>query len=191
MPSPRLEPLVLTDGERRTLATLVRRLKKAQALATRAQIVLACAEGGSVLSVAAELGVSRETVSKWRSRFLRDRLAGLADQPRPGRPRKITDEQIELVITKTLGERGPEDSTPWSTRSMAAAAGVSQTAVSRIWRAFGLKPHLTEMWELSADLQLPAKICDVAGLYIDPPHGSTDAVHERKKPDSRRRPDTC
>lgn len=183
MPSPRLEPLVLTNDERRTLTALMRRGKTTQELAARAQIVLACAEGGSISSVAAELGVSRETVSKWRSRFLRDRLAGLSDQPRPGRPRKITDEQIELVITKTLGQRGPEGDKPWSTRSMAAAAGLSQTAVSRIWRAFGLKPHLTEMWELSADLQLPAKICDFAGPDVDSPHGSSDAVPERGKPD--------
>jgi transposase len=169
VPSPKLVPLELTDDERRTLKAWVRRRKTAQALAARSQIVLACAEGGSIASVAAELGVSRDMVSKWRSRFLRDRLEGLSDEPRPGRPRTITDEQVELVITKTLEEEGPGLDTHWSTRSMAAATGMSQTAVSRIWRAFGLKPHLTETWKLSADPQVIEKVRDIVGLYLDPP----------------------
>jgi len=162
-------PLVLTDDERRTLTAWTRRRTTAQALAMRSQIVLACATGGTIGAVAAELGVSRDMVSKWRGRFVRDRLEGLTDEPRPGRPRTISDEQVELVITRTLEERGPGEDTHWSTRSMAAATGISQTAVSRIWRAFGLKPHLAETWKLSTDPQFIDKVRDIVGLYLDPP----------------------
>jgi len=169
VPSPKLVPLELADDERRVLTGWARRRKTAQALAARARIVLACAEGGSIASVAAELGVSRNMVSKWRGRFLRDRLEGLSDEPRPGRPRTVTDEQVELVITKTLEDQGPGEDTHWSTRSMAAATGMSQTAVSRIWRAFGLKPHLSETWKLSTDPQFIEKVRDIVGLYLDPP----------------------
>jgi transposase len=172
VPNPKLVPLELTDDERQVLSGWVRRRKTAQALSARAQIVLACAGGGSIGEVAAELGVSRNMVSKWRARFLTDRLEGLSDEPRPGRPRTVTDEKVGLVITKTLEEQGPGEDTHWSTRSMAAAAGVSQTAVSRIWRAFGLKPHLVQTWKLSADPQFIEKVRDVVGLYMDPPAGA-------------------
>jgi transposase len=111
-------------------------------------------------------------VRKWRSRFAEDRLDGLADAPRPGAPRKITDEQVEVVITRTLNERGPGQDTHWSTRSMAAQTGLNQTAVSRIWRAFGLKPHLTETWKLSSDPEFIAKVRDVVGIYLSPPENA-------------------
>jgi transposase len=169
MPSPKLEPLLLSAEERQVLEGWARRRKMSQALALRSRIVLASADGGSVTAVAADLGVSRDTVRKWRGRFQASRLEGLGDDPRPGAPRKISDEQVELVITKTLEERGPGEDTRWSTRSMAAAAGMSQSAISRIWRAFGLKPHLVETWKLSADPQFIEKVRDVAGLYLDPP----------------------
>jgi transposase len=169
MPSPKLEPLVLTAAERQVLEGWARRRKTSQALALRSRIVLACADGASVTAVAADLKVSRDTVRKWRGRFQVSRLEGLGDEPRPGAPRKITDEQVELVIAKTLEERGPGEDTHWSTRSMAAATGMSQSAVSRIWRAFGLKPHLVETWKLSADPQFIDKVRDVVGLYLDPP----------------------
>ena len=132
-------------------------------------IVLASAGGQSITDVAADLGVSRDTVRKWRGRFQAGRLEALGDEPRPGAPRKITDEQVELVITKTLEERGPGEDTHWSTRSMAAATGMSQSAVSRIWRAFALKPHLVQTWKLSTDPQFIDKVRDVVGLYLDPP----------------------
>jgi transposase len=167
--SPKLESLVLSDQERQVLQGWARRRKTAQALALRSRIVLACACGASVTAVAADLRISRDTVRKWRSRFLAARLEGLADEPRPGAPRKITDEQVELVIIRTLEERGPGQDTHWSTRSMAAATGMSQSAISRIWRAFGLKPHLTETWKLSTDPQFIEKVRDVVGLYMDPP----------------------
>ena len=169
MPSPKLEPLVLSTPERQVLEGWARRRKTSQALALRSRIVLASADGASVTAVAAELGVSRDTVRKWRRRFMVSRLEGLGDDPRPGAPRKITDEQVELVITKTLEERGPGEDTHWSTRSMAAATGMSQSAVSRIWRAFGLKPHLVQTWKLSADPQFIDKVRDVVGLYLNPP----------------------
>jgi transposase len=140
MASPKLEPLVLNAQERQVLQGWARRRKTSQALALRSRIVLACADGGSVTAVAAGLGVTRDTVRKWRSRFAAARLEGLGDEPRPGAPRTITDEQVELVIARTLEERGRGQDTHWSTRSMAAATAMSQSAISRIWRAFGLKP---------------------------------------------------
>src|SRR5512135_3782601 len=153
MPSPKLEPLVLSTEERHVLEGWARRRKTSQALAQRSRIMLACADGASVTAVAADLKVSRDTVRKWRSRCQASRREGLSDEPRPGAPRTITDEQVELVITKTLEEQGPGADTHWSTRSMAAAAGMSQSAISRIWRAFGLKPHLVQTWKLSTDPQ--------------------------------------
>jgi transposase len=171
MPSPKVEPVVLSDEERTVLSGWSRRRKTAQALAARSRIVLRCAEGGTIGQVAADLGVSRDMVSKWRSRFLTGRLEGLSDEPRPGRPREITDDQVEEVITKTLEEKPGQD-THWSTRSMASATGMSQSAVSRIWRAFGLKPHVVETWKLSTDPQFIDKVRDVVGLYMAPPENA-------------------
>lgn len=131
--------------------------------------MLRCAEGGSNSEVAAEFGVARHTVAKWRSRFLSDGVEGLSDEPRPGAPRSITDERVEAVITATLEQSPPNQDTQWSTRSMAAATGMSQSAVSRIWRAFGLKPHQVQTWKLSRDPQFVEKVRDVVGLYLDPP----------------------
>jgi transposase len=168
VPSPKLESVVLTDEELSVLGGWSRRRKTAQALGLRSRIVLRCAEGGSIGEVAQDIGVSRNMVSKWRSRFLARRLEGLMDEPRPGRPRVITDDQVEAVITKTLEETPGQDA-HWSTRSMASASGMSQSAVSRIWRAFGLKPHAVETWKLSTDPQFVDKVRDVVGLYMAPP----------------------
>jgi len=164
----RLEPLVLTGDERCTLENWVRRRRTAQGLALRARIVLACAQGGSNVAVAARLGVNRGTVSKWRARFLRDRLAGLPDEPRPGVPRTITDAQVEEVVVRTL-EEVPAGATHWSKRELAARVGISPTSVHRIWRAFGLQPWRTESFKLSPDPLLTDKIRDVVGLYLAPP----------------------
>jgi transposase len=135
----RLEPLVLSEDERRTLESWVRRRSTAQGLALRARIVLACAQGGSNLAVAARLGVHRGTVSKWRARFLRDRLDGLPGEPRPGVPRTITDAQAGQVVVRTL-EEVPEGATHWSKRELARQVGISPASVLRIWHAFGLQP---------------------------------------------------
>ena len=163
--------LVLSDEERETLERWARRPTSAQALASRCRIVLACAEGGSNIEVASRVGVSRHTVGRWRNRFLERRLEGLHDDPRPGAPRQIGDDAVEAVIVKTL-EETPRDATHWSTRSMAQATGMSQSAISRIWRAFGLKPHLVESFKLSPDPQFVEKVRDVVGLYVNPPEGA-------------------
>ncbi|HLX89796.1 MAG TPA: IS630 family transposase [Acidimicrobiales bacterium] len=171
MPSPVLEPLELTDDERSTLERWARRPKSAQALALRCRIVLRCAEGRSNARVADELGLDRKTVTKWRARFLAERLAGLHDEPRPGAPRSIGDEAVEAVIVRTL-EETPLDATHWSTRSMAKATGMSQSAISRIWRAFGLRPHLVDTFKLSSDPFFVDKVRDIVGLYVNPPEGA-------------------
>jgi transposase len=170
--SPKLEPLVLSDDERRVLEGWARRRKTAQALALRSRIILACAGGAAVSVVAAELGISRTTAGKWRSRFLEDRLEGLGDEPRPGRPRTVTDAHVEKVVTATLEQEPPKGDTHWSTRSMARSACMSQSAVSRIWRAFGLKPHIVQTWKLSTDPQFIEKVRDVVGLYMAPPENA-------------------
>jgi transposase len=163
-----LPPLTLSDDERQTLDAWARRPKTAQALATRARIVLAAAEGLGNDQAAARLGIDRGTVGKWRKRFLARRLDGLSDDPRPGAPRTITDEQVDQVVARTL-ESKPKAGTHWSTRSMAKELGLSQTAVSRIWRAFGLKPHRAETFKLSTDPLFVDKVRDVVGLYMAPP----------------------
>lgn len=161
----------LSDDERETLERWARRPKSAQSLALRCRVVLAGAEGLTNNEVADRLGVHRATVSKWRRRFAEHRLDGLHDEPRPGVPRSITDDQVEAVIVRTL-EETPADATHWSTRSMAKATGMSQSAISRIWRAFGLKPHLTETFKLSPDPQFVDKVRDIVGLYINPPEAA-------------------
>ena len=160
--------VVLTDEERETLQRWARRAKSSQALAQRCRIVLGCAAGGSNQDVAAELGIWPQTVGKWRRRFLDRRLEGLVDEPRPGAPRKITDEQVEELVVATL-ERTPADATHWSRTSMAAESGLSKSTVGRIWKAFNLKPHQVDTFKLSNDPQFVDKVRDVVGLYLNPP----------------------
>src|SRR4051794_35601459 len=168
MPFPLPVPIELTADERAQLEAWERRRSSAQALALRSRIVLAAAEGPSNTEIARELGIAVSSVRKWRSRFAEHRLDGLTDEPRPGQPRKITDAKVEEVIVKTL-ETAPKDATHWSTRSMAAEVGLNQTAVHRIWKAFGLQPHRQETWKLSRDPQFIDKVRDVVGLYLNPP----------------------
>ena len=168
MPSFVLAPVDLTADERARLESWTRRRTSAQALALRARIVLLAADGLNNTEIAAELRIHRNVAGKWRSRFLEHRLDGLLDQPRPGRPRTITDEQVEEVVIKTL-ETTPKDATHWSTRSMARQVGLTQSAVLRIWRAFGLQPHRQETCKLSKDPQFIAKVRDIVGLYLNPP----------------------
>lgn len=160
--------LKLSAAEHDQLVEWTRRRKTSQALALRARIILACAQGESNLDVAARLRISKATVSKWRVRFVSQRLDGLLDEPRVGAPRQIGDAQVEAVIAKTLHDK-PADATHWSTRSMAEAMGMSQTAIVRIWKAFALQPHRTETFKLSADPQFIDKVRDIIGLYLDPP----------------------
>lgn len=169
MPSPHAVPITLFDADRAALEGWTRRRKTAQGLATRARIVLACAEPGATNGeVAQALGVSRQTVATWRKRFAERGPDGLLDEPRPGAPRRITDEQVERAVTTTL-EATPPGATHWSTRSLAAAVGLSQSAVVRIWRAFALQPHRTETFKLSRDPLFVDKVRDIVGLYMAPP----------------------
>ena len=161
-------PLTLTMPERETLQQWVRRPKTAQALAQRAQIIMTCAEGQTNTAVARIVRVAPQTVCKWRQRFVSHRLDGLLDEPRPGAPRTVTDAAIERIVTHTL-ETTPVHATHWSTRAMAQRSGVSRSTVQRIWRAFGLEPHRTETFKLSADPLFIEKVRDVVGLYLHPP----------------------
>jgi transposase len=179
------EDVVLTDDERETLERWARRPKSAQALALRCRIVLECATGRTNVEVAQRLGA---TVSKWRRRFIERRLEGLHDEPRPGAPRTVSDEDVERVVVKTL-EETPHDATHWSTRLMARDTSMSQSTVSRIWQAFGLKPHLTESFKLSPDPQFIEKVRDIVGLVSEPARGCPRALCRREVPDPGPGPD--
>lgn len=161
-------PLVLTEEERVVLVRYARRAKCEQRLARRARIVLNCAEGFSNDEVARAMRVNAHTVARWRARFVADRLDGLLDEPRPGAPRRITDDQVEEVVVKTL-ETTPANATHWSTRELAKQVGLGHSTISRIWQTFGLKPHLTDTFVLSKDPLLVEKVRDICGLYLNPP----------------------
>ena len=168
MPCPVAAEVVLTDRERSQLASWARRRSSAQALALRSRIVLAAADGLKNTEIAERLEIQHSTVRKWRNRFARDRLDGLLDEPWVGRPRTIGDAKVEEVIVKTL-ESTPKGATHSSTRSMAAEVGLSQSTVSRIWRAFGLQPPRQQTRKLSRDPQFVEKVRDIVGLYLNPP----------------------
>ncbi|CAN5911849.1 IS630-like element ISMsm2 family transposase [soil metagenome] len=165
----RLRPLEIAEADRATLQRWTRRQTASQALAQRARIVLAAAEGASNTEIAATQGCNIATVGKWRQRYLDGGVAALLDEPRVGRAREIGDDRVEAIIVDTLQAAPPDAATHWSTRTMARHANVSQTFVSRVWRAFGLKPHLVDTWKLSTDPQFVEKVRDVVGLYLDPP----------------------
>lgn len=176
-----LPAIELNEAERAELMSLASRRKTAQALALRARIILACAEGGQNKVIAERMGLDRETVGKWRRRFTAQRLEGLRDEPRSGTPRTLEDARIEAVIVRTL-ETLPPDATHWSSRSMAKASGVSISSVQRIWRAFGLQPHRLETFKLSTDPDFVAKVRDVVGLYVSPPeHAIVLCVDEKSQ----------
>jgi transposase len=160
--------LQLSTEERLVLERLANRRKSAQALAMRARIVMCCAQGDTNRDVASKLGVSEAMVGKWRRRFVEHRLDGLSDDPRPGAPRTVTDDQVEAVVVKTLEDK-PDDATHWSTRSMATEMGMSRTTINRIWNAFGLQPHRAESFKLSTDPFFVEKVRDIVGIYLDPP----------------------
>lgn len=180
MARPKAE-LVLSREETERLKELARRRKTAQGVATRARIVLRCAQGKSNLQVAEELGVSNLTVGKWRQRFIERRLDGLVDAPRCGAPRSVNDRKIEKLVTATL-EEAPKGATHWSTRTMAKRMGVSHMTVQRVWNAFRLQPHRSETFTLSNDPCFIEKVRDVVGLYVDPPeHAVVLCVDEKSQ----------
>jgi transposase len=173
--------LILTTDERVRLESLAHRSRTAPHVARRARIVLACASGRDNKTVAKALRLTAGTIGKWRSRFICDRLDGLYDEPRPGAPRTITDEQIEAVISQTL-ETTPRGATHWSVRDMATAMGMSRMTINRIWRAFGLQPHRSETYKLSPDPLLVEKVRDIVGLYVNPPaHAVVLCVDEKSQ----------
>ena len=177
----RLVPVQLTGAEREALGRFVRRRKTAQQLALRSRIVLRSADGLSNREVAKQLRVHEATVCKWRGRFVRKRLDGLLDHPRPGAPRKISDETVERMVTMTL-ESTPSDATHWSTRDLAKRIGVSQSTVCRVWRAFNLQPHRVETFRLSNDPLFVEKVRDIVGLYMNPPnHAVVLCVDEKSQ----------
>ena len=159
--------LVLTEEEIHTLERWALRPTCAQALALRCRVVLACARGGANKNIARKLKVTPHTVGKWRARFIAKRLDGLLDEPRPGAPRKIGDDQVEAVVTRTL-ESIPRNATHWSTRQMAKAVGLGRSSIGRIWRAFGLQPHRVEHFQLSKDPLLVEKVRDIVGALHVP-----------------------
>jgi transposase len=173
--------LVLSEEERERLESLVHRAGSQPALARRARVVLACAEGFDNKSVAKKLRGSLGMVGKWRSRFLQARLEGRYDEPRPGAPRKVSDEQVEQIVIQTL-ESTPRGQTHWSTRELAKATGLSRMTISRIWHAFGLRPHRTENFKLSPDPLRIEKVRDIVGLYMNPPdHAMVFCVEEKSQ----------
>ena len=163
--------LMVSDEERIELRRLVRQPGTRQALATRCKVVLLDEQGMTYAAIGAKLDMREQTVLKWRSRFLKHRLAGLQDKPRPGVKRTISDQQVAEVVRMTL-EAKPIDATHWSLRSMAAASGISRSSVNTIWRAFNLQPHRSETFKLSRDPNFVEKVRDIAGLYMSPPQNA-------------------
>ncbi|CEJ14345.1 Integrase core domain protein [bacterium YEK0313] len=161
--------VVLSVEERSFLESQVRRHKAARSLSDRCRIILLCAEGLQSKEIGARLGVHEHTVGKWRRRFVNERIEGLTDEYRPGRPRTVSDAQVAEVIERTLNTT-PRDATHWSIRSMAAATGLSHTTIRRIWTAFGLQPHRSETFKLSTDPLFVDKVQDIVGLYMAPPN---------------------
>ena len=175
------QALMVTEEEQERLQSLAHRARSQPLLARRARMILACAEGLDNQTVARKVRVSPGVVGKWRARFLKARLEGLSDEPRPGAPRKISDSEVEQVVIQTL-ESTPRGETDWSTRGLAKATGLSRMTISRIWRAFGLQPHRTDSFKLSPDPLLIEKVRDIVGLYMNPPdHALVFCVDEKSQ----------
>jgi transposase len=175
------QPLTLSEEERKRLESLAHRARSQPLLARRARVVLACGEGLDNKAVAKRLRCSLGMVGKWRARFLQTRLEGLYDEPRPGAPRKVGDDQVEKIVIQTL-ESTPRGQTHWSTRGLAKASGLSRMTISRIWHAFGLQPHRADTFKLSPDPQLIEKVRDIVGLYMNPPdHALVFCVDEKSQ----------
>ena len=167
-----IAPVVeLSADQRSELESFARSRSVPHGLVTRARIVLLAADGHQNIHIAERLGTTRETVGKWRQRFLERGIQGLYDQLRPGRPRTHSDERVAELLTKTLQTK-PEGATHWSTRTMAEATGLSSAYVHRVWRAFGVQPHRQKHFKLSNDPFFVEKVRDIVGLYLDPPENA-------------------
>jgi transposase len=176
-----LAPLTLSESERDELRSITRSRSMPQSLATRARIVLLSAEGESNTDIAERLGLSKPTVGIWRKRYVMQRIAGLYDEPRPGGPRSIRDEQVATLLRKTLKTK-PKDGTHWSCRSIAAETKLSKSTVQRVWKAFGLQPHRQKHFKISTDPFFVEKVRDIVGLYLNPPdHAVVLCVDEKSQ----------
>ncbi len=176
-----LAPLTLSESERDELCSITRSRSMPQSLATRARIVLLSADGDSNTDIAERLGLSKPTVGIWRKRYLTQRIAGLSDEPRPGGPRSIRDEQVATLLRKTLKTK-PKDGTHWSCRSIAAETKLSKSTVQRVWRAFGVQPHRQKHFKVSTDPLFVEKVRDIVGLYLNPPdHAVVRCVDEKSQ----------
>ena len=176
-----LAPLTLSESERDELRSITRSRSMPQSLATRARIVLLSADGESNTDIAERLGLSKPTVGIWRKRYLTQRIAGLYDEPRPGGPRSIRDEQVATLLRKTLKTK-PKDGTHWSCRSIAAETKLSKSTVQRVWKAFGLQPHRQKHFKISTDPFFVEKVRDIVGLYLNPPdHAVVLCVDEKSQ----------
>src|SRR5215510_3606728 len=184
------QALLLTEEERARLESMAHRARSQPLLARRARVVLACGEGLDNHAVARKLRCSLGMVGKWRARFLKVRLEGLYDEPRPGAPRKVSDEQVERVVMQTL-ESTPRGQTHWSTRELAKTAGLSRVTISRIWRAFGLQPHRSDTFKLSPDPAADRESARYCGPVYQPSGSCTSAVRGREEPDSGAGSDTA
>jgi len=171
MPRPKAE-LVLSADERAQLSTFARSRALPAALSQRARIVLACAGGDANSVVARRFELTNATVGKWRSRFVKHRIAGLYDEIRPGRPRTIDDERVASLIRRTLQKKPKDGSTHWSVRQAAKESGISKSSVHRYLHLFSLKPHRSESFKLSTDAFFIEKLRDVVGLYLNPPENA-------------------
>ena len=176
-----LAPLTLSGSEREELRSITRSRSMPQSLATRARIVLLSADGESNTDIAERLGLSKPTVGIWRKRYVTQRIAGLYDEPRPGGPRSIRDEQVAALLRKTLKTK-PKDGTHWSCRSIAAETKLSKSTVQRVWKAFGLQPHRQKHFKISTDPFFVEKVRDIVGLYLNPPdHAVVLCVDEKSQ----------
>lgn len=178
---PKKQQLVVSDVEAQELKRLAQQSRSQRALSFRARILLQCASGKSNAAVARQLKTTGFTVGFWRKRFIAGGIESLWDEPRPGAPRQIGDEDVERVVKLTL-ESAPKAATHWSTRGLAEKTGLSQSAISRIWRAFGLQPHRSQTFQLSSDPWLVEKVRDIVGLYMNPPdHALVLCVDEKSQ----------
>lgn len=173
-------PVVLSSETRAELEAMTRSRSLPASLVRRSQIVLLAAQGLSNIAIAERVGLSNASVGLWRQRFLAQGLMGLYDEPRPGGPRRISDERVAVLLRKTLKTPPPGGATHWTCRTIAVETQLSKSTVHRVWRAFGLQPHRQKSFKLSTDPFFVEKVRDIVGLYLNPPdHALVLCVDEK------------